>query len=169
MLQGITDALEPGIQAFFPFDAFVGPVAGEAVLRYVVHAFGADLHFYVRAVAVFDRDVQALVAVGLGIGDPVPQALGIRLVFFRHEGVHLPAKVFLLLMVFRIAVDDKADGKNIVHTLERHFLLHHLLPDGVGGLGADFQFVLNAGLRELALERLDKLCHQLFAVLLPRL
>ena len=167
MLQGITHAPQPGVQRLFPFDALIGPVGGKAVLGHIVHALGADLHLHIGSVAVFDRDVQAFVTVGLGIGDPVAQTPGVRFVLLRHKGIDLPAEVFLLLVVFPVAVDDEADGKDIVHALERHFLLLHLLPDGVGGLGTDFQFVADAGLGEFQLERLDEFGHQFFAVLLP--
>ena len=43
-----------------------------------------------------------------------------------------------------LAIDDESDGKHVEDSLERHFLLLHLLIDGEGGLGADLQFILNA-------------------------
>ena len=169
MLQGIAHGGEPAGQRFFPLDTLVRPVAGKTVLRNIIHPLGANLHFHVGAILVLNGNVQALVAVGLGIGHPVPEALGIGLIFFRHEGIHAPAKVFLQLVIFPVAVYDKANGEHVKDTLEGHFLLHHFLPDGIGRLGAHLQFVLDAGVGELFLERFNKFRHQLLAVLLPRL
>ena len=144
-------------------------MAGKAVLRYVIHAFGADLHLHIRSFLILDGDVQALVAVGLGIGHPVPQASGIGLIFFRHEGIHPPAEVLFQLVVLPVAVYDEADGEYVENALERHVLLHHLLPDGISGLGAHLQLVPDALGVQFGLERLDELRHQFLAVLLPRL
>ena len=140
-------------------------MGGKAVLRDVVHALGADLHLDVGAGLVLDRNVQALVAVGLGVAHPVPKALGILLIFFCHKAEYLPAKLFFQGVVFSVAVYDEAHGENIKNALERNFLLDHLLPDGVGCLGADLHLIVDAGRIQFPLERADELFHQPFAVL----
>ncbi len=140
MLQGIAHGRQPFVQRLLPLDALVGPVGGEAVLRDVVHPLGPDLDLDVGAFLVLDGDMEGLVAVGLGIRHPVPEALRILLVLLRHEAEHLPAQFLLQLDVFR-AVDDETDGKHVEDPFEGHLLLDHLAPDGVGGLGADLQLV----------------------------
>ena len=112
--------------------------------------------------------MQAPVAVGLGVRDPVTEPFGILLVLFRHESEHFPAEFPLQLEVIR-TVDDEADREHVEDAFERDLLLDHLGPDGVGGLGADLQLVLDAGFRKLHLQGLDELRHQLFPVLLGSL
>ena len=49
----------------------VGHVRRNAVLRFLMHLFGAYLHFSNTAVARKNGSVQTLIAVGLGEGDVV--------------------------------------------------------------------------------------------------
>ena len=169
MLQGVADGSQPLVHRLLPLDALVGPVRGEAVLRDVVHAAGADLDLDIGPVTVLDRDVEGFVAVGLGVRDPVAQALGVLLVFLGNEGEDLPAELPLQLGIVLGAVDDEADGEHVEDALEGDVLLDHLGPDGVGGLRADLQLVGDAGVGELFLQRFDKFRHQFFPVLLSRL
>ena len=112
----------------------------KTVLRNIVHPLGADLHLDVCTFLVLDSDVQALVAVCLGIGNPVAQPPGVLLVLLRNEAENFPAKLLLQLFV-RLAVDDEADGEHVEDALERHFLHLHLAPYRPGALSADLQFV----------------------------
>ena len=79
----------------------------------------------------------------------------IRLVFLCHIRIYLPAEVHFALVV-GVAVDDEPYGENVIDTLERNLLLLHLLVDGVGGLGPDFQFVSDTCIGQFLLERTDK-------------
>ena len=142
---------------------------GEAVLRDVVHAAGADLDLDIGPVTVLDRDVEGFVAVGLGVRHPVAQALGVLLVFLGNEGEHLPAEFPLQFGIVLGAVDDEADGEHVEDALEGDVLLDHLGPNGVGGLGADLQLVSDVGVGQLLLQRFDELRHQLLPVLLGSL
>ena len=167
VLQCIADGHQPLVQRFLVLNALVGPMRGEAVLGHVIHPARPDLHFHVGAFLVADGNMEALVAIRLGIGNPVPEAFGIRLILLRNEGIHLPAEVFLQFRIF-VAIDDEADGEHIVNALEGHFLLLHLGPDGISGLRADLEFILDPGLIQTDLERFDELGHQLLPVLLRR-
>ena len=169
MLQGVAYGAEPLVHGLLPLDAFVGPMGGEAVLCNIVHPLGPDLDLDISALTVLYRNMERLVAIGLGMGHPVAEPFGVRFVFFRHERVNLPAEVFLPLMVLPVTIDDEADGKHIVNPFKRHFLLDHLGPYRIGGLGPDLQLILDAGVGKLPLERLDELLHQTLTVFLRRL
>ena len=111
--------------------------------------------------------MEAFVAIGFGIGNPVPQALGVLLILLRHKPKDLPAQFLLQHVVLTVALYDKAHGKNVVDAFEGHFLLAHLLPDGIGRFCADLQLVLDSGAVQFALERLYEFLHELLTVLLP--
>ena len=120
--------------------ALVAPVRGDAPLGHGVHALGADLHL---DPAAFGRHggVQRLVAVRLGDRNPVAHAVGIGRVEVRHDGVNRPAEPLLLLVR---AVDDDADGEDVVDALEGHVLLVHLRPDREDRLRAALDVVFHA-------------------------
>ena len=165
MLQRVAYRLQPAVHGRLVANTLVGPVRGISALSLDIHASGADLHLEGLALLVFDGDMQGLVAVRARRGEPVAQALRVRFIFLGHVGEHLPAEILLHLGVV-LAVDDEADGKDIVDTLERHFLHLHLAVDGVGALGPDLQFVDDARVGELAFQRLNELGRDLLAILL---
>ena len=118
----------------------VAPVGRNAALGHLVHAFGADLHL---DPAPLGRDgrMERLVAVGLGDRHPVAHALGVGGVEVGDHRVGGPALALLLLAR---AVDDDAQGEDVVDPLERYVLLAHLGPDGEDRLGAALDVVLHA-------------------------
>ena len=130
-------------------DALVTPVRGDASLGHGVHAFGADLHL---DPAAFGRHggVQRLVAVRLGDRDPVAHALGIGRVEVRHHRIGRPAELFLGLLR---AVDDDADGEDVVDALERDVLFVHLVPDREDRFGAALDVVFDAEAVQPLLDR----------------
>ena len=62
------------------------------------------------------------------------------------------------------AVNDESDCKYIENPFKRNLLLLHLLVNGESGLCPDFQLILYTFVRELLLQRLDELCHELLSV-----
>ena len=129
MLQHLADAGQPLVHAALSLtDALIAPVGCDAALCYLVHALRAYLHLDPLVLRAQDGDVEALVAVRLGHREPVAHALGVRGVHVGDECEGLPAAHLLLL---RRAVDDDADGKEVVDALKLAVLLLHLLPDGV--------------------------------------
>ena len=163
MLKSIAHRSQPGIKGMLPLYALVGPVGGKAALRNIVHTLGAYLHLNGVALGIAHGDVQRLIAIGLRIGKPVAQALGVRLVFFRHIGIYLPAEVVLNALL-RLAVYYETHSIHIIHALERHLLDEHLLVYAVGRLGPHLDFVMYAGPVELAFQRLDELAAEPLAV-----
>ena len=165
VLQGVAHGLEPAVHGRFVAYALVGPMRRVAVLRLHIHTFGAYLHLQGIALPVLHRNVQGLVPVRTRGGEPVAQALDVRLVLLRHEGIHLPAKVLLEHGVV-VAVYDEAYCENIVHLLERHLLHLHFLIYGICALGAYLELVFDARVGEFLLQRLDELLGEFLAVFL---
>ena len=97
-----------------------------------MHTVGTDLHLDPLAVLTHHRHVQRLIAVRFRRGYPVADALRMRTVDLRDGGVDHPALVFLAHRLVRR--EDDTNGHDVVHVLERALLLHHLLPNRVGGL-----------------------------------
>ncbi len=163
MLKGVAHGCQPFVQLSLVLDAFVGPVGRLTVLRLVIHPLCPDLNLKIGSAFVLDGDVQGLVAVRLRIGHPVPQTLRVGFIFLGHVGVHFPAEVLFRLGV-RLAVDDEADGEDIIDSLERNLLLLHLSPDGICRLGPYLQLVMDAVVGKGLLERFDELLGQPLAV-----
>ena len=163
MLERAAHGVQPRIQRRLLLDALVGPVRGQAFFGHLVHAFGPYLHFQAGALGILYGNVKGFVPVRLGVGYPVAEPGGVRLVLLRHESEDLPAQCMLHRAVL-LAIDDEADGEHVIDSVEIDFLLLHLLPDGESGLGAGLELVFDAGFRELCLERLDELCGDELAV-----
>ena len=164
-LHQVADLVEPVGQMVLAaaLDAFVRPVGGVALLRDVVHPLGADLHLHGQPLLRLHGGMERFVAVVTRLRDPVAQALGIGCIFFRHQGIDLPAEG-LLHGVDRLAVDDEAHREQVVHLIEGDLLGLHLLPDGIGALRARFQRVAYALLVELFPQRIDEALHQSLAL-----
>lgn len=73
-----------------------------------VHAVGADLDFHPPADGSHDGGLEALVAVVLGVGDPVAEPVGVGIELLRDEGVD--AEAFLFLFLAGYVVEDDAHG-----------------------------------------------------------
>ncbi len=144
-------------------DALVGPVGGAALFGVVIHPRGPDLHLDGHSFLRLHGRMERFVAVVTRLGDPVAEPAGVGFVFFRDQGIDLPAECLLDFMD-RFAIDDEAHGEQVVYLVEADLLLLHLLPDGVGTLGAGFQGVLDAFAVQLVLERVDEVPNQRFAL-----
>ena len=70
------------------------------MLSFVVHALGADLYLNPVAVRTHHRELQGLIARGLGMGYPVAYAVGVDAVERADDGIDAPAvelfEVYLL-------------------------------------------------------------------------
>ena len=146
--------VHPLVHVALALDALVPPVCRHAPLGGLVHATGAYLDFDPFVVRTIHGDVQRLVAVALGNGDPVLEARGISLVDVGHNRVGKPAGAFLVLPG---CVEDDADGEQVVDAAQIHALLLHLLPDAVDGLGAPFELKFQAFFFQPFVDGLDKL------------
>lgn len=92
----------------------VAPVGRDTALGYGVHALGANLHLDPPPLGR-DGRVERLVAVRLGDGYPVAHAVGVGRVEVGDDGVDRPAEPLLIL---QRAVDDDADGEDVVDPFE---------------------------------------------------
>ena len=96
-------------------------MGGDAAFGHVVHFLGADLDFHPLLFRAHHRGVDGAIAVGLGRGDEILEAL-------RH---HLPAgmddaqRAIAILRGF----DDDAEAENIGKLLEIELLGLQLAPD----------------------------------------
>ena len=122
-------------------DTLVPPVRRDAALGHLVHALGAYLYLHPAAVAVGNGGVQRLVSVGFRYRDPVAHTVGVGRVDAAYVGVDCPAE---RLFALGLAVDDDAQCEDIVHALERHVLLAHLLEYRKDRLGAALDVILYA-------------------------
>lgn len=112
---------------------FVFVVGRIALLGQFVHPFGADLHLHPAVFGAHHGDMQGLVTGRFRGSDPVAQAARVRVEFVRNDRIDLPgAELFLFLGAF---VND-TDRKTVIHLVEAHPLVDHLFVDGVDGLVA---------------------------------
>lgn len=151
-LEGVADGSQPRVYAATAaFHTLIAPVGCQAVLGDFVHTLGADLHLHPFVFGAQHGDVQTLVAVALGHGEPVAKAVEVGGVFVGDERKHFPAIVFLF---GRRRVDDDAYGKEVVDAVEAALLFLHLLPDGIDALGASLHVVAQPlGVEHLAYGR----------------
>ena len=138
-----------------------------SVLRDVIHALSPDLDFYERTILILDCYMQGFITIRLRIGEPVSQSVRVGFILFSHIRIDLPAKVHLILMIC-ITIDYESYGEHVIHTLERNFLLLHLLIYRVCSLGPDLEFVFDACVRKFSGKRTDKLFRQHLPILLCR-
>ena len=137
----------------------VFPVSGKALLGNLVHAVGAYLHLYPASLLRHQRDVQGLVAVGLGMAEPVAQPVGMAFVYLGDGDIDIEALVdFLLALVRR---EDDADSQDVVNLVEGDMLVLHLRPDGVRRLHAFLNIILDAHLLQGFLNGCGELVEQL--------
>ena len=99
----------------------------------LIHATCADLDFHPSSLRTHHRRVQGLIAIGFGIAQPIAQALRSGRVLIRDHRIHFPALCFFQLGGY---VENDSDGEQIIHFLELHPLLLHLVPDGVNAFGS---------------------------------
>ena len=128
-------------------------MSGKTFFGNLIHTFRTNLYFYPFSFRSHDGDVQRLVSVALRHGKPVAQTFGVRQVHIGHDGVGLPAFLFLLV---KWRIEDDTDGKQVVHTFEGASLLLHLLVDGVDRLGTSLHMELESGLFQFFLDRFDE-------------
>ena len=156
-----------GANPFVEFHVFIGasaffvfPVSGKALLCDVVHPVRSYLYLYPLSLLRHQRGVESLVAIGLGMVDPVAQPVGMALVDLVEGYVNLEALVDFILPVF--GNEDDTHSEDIVDLLKRYVLVLHLAPDGVGALDARLDVVLKSHL----VERLADGCREIVEYLL---
>ena len=161
--QDFLDAVQPGIHLVVSFahDAvfLVRPVGGDAFFGNVVHAAGPDLNFHPHTGSAQKCAVKGLVTIGFGMLHPVPQPLRHIAVQARDDGEDMITLVSLAFGRMGIRVKDDADGIQVIHLFKTHTLGLHLLPDGVGGFDALFDFVMETGLLQGGLNRQHEFGH----------
>ena len=164
VIKNLFDGTEPVVQFVLVFRVLdvpflVFPVGGKPFLCHLVHTVGAYLYLYPSSLLAHQRDVQSLVAVSLGMVEPVAQTVGMTLVQLADGHVDVEAFVHLVDPYF--GREDDANGQDIVYLVEGDMLVLHLVPDGEWIFYAGFDFVVNAhlvqflayGFRKLGEER----------------
>ena len=129
------------------------PVRGDAVLRALVHAPGADLQFHRLAARAYHRRVQRLVHVELRHRDVVLEPAGDRVpsrVDRAEGGVAVPDRV-----------DQHSDAYQVVDVVELNVAGDHLLVDRVVVLRAAGDRALDPRLVQVGGEVLDDFLQQL--------
>ena len=145
LLQHLAQAAEPllrGLRALI--HALIAPVCGDTSLSNLVHTLGANLNLHPAALARRYGRMKRLVAVRLGDSNPVAHTLGVGRVAVADNRIYGPAE--LLLHLAR-AVDNDAQGEDVIDALEGNVLLAHLIPDRVNRLGAALDMVVKASNR----------------------
>ena len=135
---------------------FILPVGRNAVLGLLVHLAGADLHLKGDALVADDGGVQALVAIGLGSGDIVLEAVGQRMVHIVDEAQSAVA------LGQRIQNDThRIDVVDLIKGLVLH---DGLAIDAVNALDAALDgSALNAAFGQPPLDHTGHLCKELLA------
>ena len=135
VVEYLLDGAQPVVQFVLVLGQFAAvlvlPVCGESLFGHLVHLFGAYLHLYPLSLFRHEGLVQRLVAVCLGVAQPVAHAGGVVSVQFVDGHIYLEAVVYLLLLA--AGCEDDAHGQYVVYLLEGHVLVLHLGPDRVGG------------------------------------
>ena len=134
------------------------PVGGKALLGNLVHTVGADLHLYPPSLLAHQRYVQGLVAVGLGMVDPIAQAVGVRLVNLAYRHVNVEALVHLLFTLLRL--EDNPHGQDVIYLVERYVLVLHLVPNGIRAFHTRLDFILQPHLVENLADGGGETCEQ---------
>lgn len=110
-------------------------MSANAVESFIVHGLSADLKLSGFATRAKDGGVETAVAVGLGDGDVVFEAIVIRC----PESVN-EAESFVAV---RDVSDDDAQSEDVMDVVEFTVLVAHLLPDAVKVLEATFDGVFD--------------------------
>ena len=137
-----------------PRALLVEGVRGDAELGDAMHLVRADLQFDTLVARAVHRRVDRLVIVALGRRDVVLEAPGHRAPGGVHDAEHTVAVVD--------RVDHHAEREDVGQLFEADLLVLHLAPDGIGLLLAPRGLRLDAGIRELARERLTNFLDQPF-------
>ena len=168
VVENLLDGAQPVVELALVFSVLLSllvfPVGGEALLGYLVHAVAAYLHLYPPPLLRHERDVQGLIAIRLGMGEPVAQPVGMTLIDFADGDIDIEAFVDFVLAVFRF--EDDAYGQDVKDFVERHVLCLHLVPDGVRTLDACEYFIVDAHFVECLTDGRRELFEELVARLL---
>ena len=133
----------------------------KAFFGHEVHAARAYLHFHPPFLRAVYGDMQRFVAVAFRYAYPVFHAGRVGAVHVGDYGIDEPALVFL---EFGRYVEYYADGEKVVDFVKVVFLLFHLVPYRRYGLGAAFDFKIQAFGLQAAAHRLDEVGDVFFAV-----
>ena len=128
VLQCLSDSAYPLVQFCLVLlqPRLVSPVGSQSFLRNLMHTPCTYLHLNPLPFVTHYGNVQSLVAVGLGGGYPVTNALRMRFVHLSEGGINHPALVFLGDVGLR--VEDNTDGKQVIHLFKRHVFGGHFFP-----------------------------------------
>ena len=121
-------------------------MGSETLLGDVVHAVGANLHLNPFALLAHEGVVEGLIAVCLGVGEPIAEALGVRGVYLRERGVDAVALVDLFGAI--LGREDDTDSQNIEDFCKTNVLVLHLAPNGIGALDARLDGIFHTYLVE---------------------
>ena len=127
------------IQSALALDTFVLPVSSQSSF---VHATGANLHLHPPILRSHHRNVERLITVAFGDGDPVLHSLWIGLIHVRDDGIDMPAGSFL---IFHGHIQYDSYGKKIVYGFELDTLLTKLVANAVDALGTPLHLVRDIG------------------------
>ena len=117
-------------------------MSGKALLGNLVHALGANLHLYPLSLTRHHRGVKSLIAVGLGMVDPVAQTVWMTLIDLVESNVDAEALVDFVLRIRWF--EDDAYGEDVVDLVEGDMLVLHLRPDGVRTLDPGLDGIFDA-------------------------
>ena len=125
----------------------VAPVGRYAVLGEVVEVVGLDLHFQWGAALAYDRCVEGLVHVLLGVGDVVVE--------LAWDGVPKLVDDAQGLVAVLLGVDDNTEGVEVVYLAQFLALgrvAFHLLVGAVDALGPSYHLTIEVELMHLFAE-----------------
>ena len=129
-------------------------MGSNAALSHLVHSLCANLNLHPLVLRAFYRDVQTLISIRLRHGKPIAHALWVRGVHVGDDGECLPALLFFFL---GRTVDNDSDGKEVVNAFKGAFLLLHLLPYRMDGLGTALHVEFQSSCRQLLANRGDEM------------
>src|SRR5690606_30526752 len=81
------------------------------------------------------------------------RSFGVGLIHISNDGINLPTLCFLLIVG---SINNYTDSKEIVNLLKLNFLFLQLVEYGVYRLGSTFDVILQAGLVEPLLHRINE-------------
>ena len=149
----LAHVVHPVVESRLALDALVFPVGCQSAFGNLVHTAGAYLHLDPALTGPQHGDVQRLIPVRLGNGEPVFHSLGVGLVHVGDNRVDLPAVGLLLV---ERSLQNHPNGKEVVDVFQVGLLFFHLVPDGKNRLGAPLDFKVQTFGFEFPFDRLDK-------------
>ena len=147
IIQNLLDGVQPLVQFVFAVlgglpALLVFPVGSKSLLRHLIHAFRAYLYLYPLSCVAHERSMQSLISIGLGMGEPVAEALRVRFIDAACHRIYLEA--FGYLVLHPLSREDDAYCQDIIDFLKGDMLVLHLGPDAVGRLDACLYLIMES-------------------------